>query len=140
MPVFSTSVDIDASPDAVWAVWQDVARWPEWTSSVTEADVLDEANMGLGTRVRFVQPALPPTVWTVIAWELGSRFTWESRRAGVRTFGDHLVVSHQGGCRATATVRHSGLLGFLAAWLYGRLTRRYMEMEAAGLKRRAEAL
>src|ERR1700748_2960446 len=33
MPLFEGGATFDAHPDAVWKVWTDVARWPEWDVS-----------------------------------------------------------------------------------------------------------
>ena len=34
------SIDIDAPPGIVWEVWSDIARWHEWTASITSIDRL----------------------------------------------------------------------------------------------------
>ncbi|CRK59566.1 hypothetical protein [Alloactinosynnema sp. L-07] len=44
---FSAEVVIDASAERVWAVYADVARWPEWTKSVTSVTPLDPGPLRL---------------------------------------------------------------------------------------------
>lgn len=48
------SVDIDASPERVWAVVaEDVTNAPRWTSYLERAEKLDEGAPGKGTRYRY---------------------------------------------------------------------------------------
>jgi len=140
MRTFSASIDIAASPDAVWAVWQDVARWPEWTASMTSVEVVSGTPLDVGTKVRIVQPRLKPVVMTITDAVLHRRFAWASQQPGLRAFADHVLEPKGQGVRVTLSVAFSGALSTIVGWAFGRLTQRYVEMEAAGLKRRAESL
>ena len=66
---FSIITDIDASADLVFAVLIDVERWPEWTPTVTRVERLDGSALPLAisSRIRIVQPKVPPAEWTVTA-------------------------------------------------------------------------
>jgi hypothetical protein len=129
---------IAAPPARVWPVMSDVERWPEWTQSVTKVERLETGPMGPGARARVFQPKLRPAVWTVTDWRPGSSFTWESRTPGLRAVGLHEALPEGGGTRARLAVRFEGPLAGLVAWLAGGLTLRYIQLEAAGLKARAE--
>ena len=131
------AIDIDAQPDRVWAVMADVERWPEWTESMTSVKLLDGA-FGLGKSARVKQPRLPGSVWLVTAFEPGRGFAWETHSLGTHTIGGHRVEPRDSGARATLTIRMTGGLTPLLAPLTSRFVRRYMEMEAAGLKKRSE--
>ena len=72
----SVTIDVDAPPERVWAVMTNVAAWPQWTASVTEATRLDSGHFDVGSRVRIRQPRLPVAVWTVEQVESGRSFTW----------------------------------------------------------------
>jgi uncharacterized protein YndB with AHSA1/START domain len=141
VPDFGTTIDIDAPAEVVWDVIVDVEHWPQWTATMTS--VRRETGSGpltVGERVRVRQPRLPPVVWTVTDVQPGRSFAWTATGPGVRSVGDHAVVPRPDGGGSTATVRFTstGPLAGLSWLLLGRLTRRYVQTEAAGLKERSE--
>lgn len=85
------------------------------------------------------QPGLPTTVWTVTELVDGSHFLWEAKGPGLTTVGGHLVEADGDGARATARLDQKGPGGAVVGLLTACLTRRYLDMEVAGLKARAEA-
>jgi uncharacterized protein YndB with AHSA1/START domain len=134
-----TSIDVAASPDRVWEVLVDVERWPEWTESVTSAKLLDDGPLVVGSRVEVSQPKIPTGTYTVTALESGKSFTWEQRQPGSAVSAHHeCTPSADGGTRVELAVVMTGVLGGVVGRLYRRLTERYLAMEAAGLKARAE--
>jgi len=133
------SVAIDAPVDVVWAVFTDVERWPTWASSFTSLELLD-GPLRPGARVRIQQPRLPTVVWTVTSWEPGRSWTWTATSPGARTEASHVLSPSGSGTVAEQTIRSSGPVGRVAALLLRSLTRRYLSIEAAGLKRRSEAV
>jgi len=137
---FSTSIDIRAAPDRVWAVLCDIERWPEWTSSVTSIQRLDAGSLAVGSRARVCQPNLPPAEWRVTELDEGSRiFTWVMHGPGVQVAGLHRVEAGADGSKVTLSLEFSGLLGPLIARFYRRLNERYLATEAQGLKKRSES-
>ena len=135
---FEDSSVIAAPAATVWAIYSDVERWPDWTASVTSVELLDVGPLRVGSRVRVRQPRLPVAEWTVTEIDAGRWFTWVARGPGIRTTGTHLVVPHGDGARATAILDQGGPLGPVVGFLTRGLTRRYLAMEATGLKARAE--
>ena len=135
---FSTSVDINAAPDAVLAVMSDVERWPEWTASVTSITRLDSGPFAIGSRARIRQPKLPPALWTVSAIEPGRSFTWISKGPGILVTAHHSIDPRAGGSRVTLSIRYEGLLAKLVARMTKDINERYLAMEANGLKARCE--
>lgn len=133
------SVTIAARADLVWSVMSDVRGWPEWTPSVRRVDVLDERPLEVGSRVRLRQPKLPPTVWRVTAYAPGESFVWQAAAPGVTTTAGHRIDRHADGrTTATLSVVQQGPLAGLMWRLIGGLTRRYVDLEAQGLKRYCE--
>jgi uncharacterized membrane protein len=137
--ITTNSVQISAPADVVWSVFTDVERWPTWTQSVTSLQPLDGAGLEVGRRFRIQQPRLPALVWEVTAVEPGRSWTWTARSAGARTDAWH-QVRPQGDAVAVVTqgIDQRGPLGVVVGVLMRRLTRRYLAMEAHGLKRASE--
>lgn len=137
---YEVTVDIDAPAERVWEILTDVERWPEWSDSMSSVERLDDRPFGPGSTARIKQPKLPPAVWEVTDFTPGSAFTWIARNPGLTTTAIHELGSAPGG---PVTVRlvldQSGPLAPLIAVLTGRLSRRYVNMEIQGLKRRAES-
>ena len=133
-------IDIAATAEQVWAALADVERWPEWTASVTSVERLDQTPFGVGSRVRVHQPRLPAATWTVTALEPGRSFEWRSAVPGLLSVAGHRVeATGERASRVTLSVTWSGPLAPVVRLLWGNLSRRYVEMEAQGLKRRCEA-
>jgi uncharacterized membrane protein len=138
MSIEPISIDIEAPPANVFAVLCDVESWPEWNASVTSVKRMDEGAFRLGSRALVRQPALKPAVWKVTALAHGRRFTWVTVNPGVRTEGDHVIEPAGAGSRVTLSLRFSGLLAPLVSRIYRGLSRRFLSLEAQGLKARCE--
>ncbi len=131
---------IDAEPDEVWSVLVDVERWPEWTDSMDRVERLDEGEFGLGSRVRIAQPRLPRATWEVTAFEPGRAFRWVSGSPGAVSMADHEIEAHpDGGTELYLRFEQTGALARLVGPLFKGLVRRYVDMEAEGLKARCES-
>ena len=132
-------VDIDRPPGDVWSVLVDVERWADWTASIAAVERLDRSAFGVGSRVRIRQPRLKTMVWQVSEFQQGRLFTWETQSPGAFTVARHAIrANSRGGSTVTLTIVQTGWLARLLRTLIGRLSRRYLEMEAQGLKRRCE--
>jgi uncharacterized membrane protein len=133
------SIEIDAPAALVWRVFIDVQRWPEWTASVTSLTGLDGADVAVGRRFAIKQPRLPRLVWTVSEVIPGESWTWEQRSFGGVTVARHDVTATDAD---HSLVRQSldqrGPIGALVGRLMAGTTRRYLDLEANGLKARSE--
>ena len=144
------SIEIAASPELIWSTLSDVERWPEWTPSVSEVERLDAGDFGAGSRARVKQPGMPRLVWEVTEYVPGEVFSWASKAPGVTTTGGHRLAAdpsaRAGGgdvpgdrVTVTLTLDQEGFLAAVVWRLTGSRSRRYVQMEADGLKRRCES-
>jgi len=131
---FSITLDIRASSELVWSVMTDVARWPDWTASVSRVKPLTSGPLRINSRVRIHQPKLFAASWRVTELEPGKHFTWVSAAPGVLAIAQHLVQPTTIGCCVTLSVSYKGFLGRLLARWTRDLNDRYLVMEGHGLK------
>jgi uncharacterized membrane protein len=132
-------VAIDAPANVVWEVFSDVERWPEWTGSVTRLVGLDGPELAVGRRFEIKQPRMPKLVWEVTELTTGQSWTWVQRSPGGRTVARHDVIAESDHrTRVRQRLDQGGPVGALVGLLMRGMTRRYLELEAAGLKARSE--
>lgn len=135
----TSSIVIDAPAPVVWDVFVDTGRWHEWTASITSITPLDGPAIEVGNRFRIKQPRFPALVWQVTQVDPGRGWTWVQRSPGGTTAAIHHVRG-EGGRRTVVEQRidQRGPVGTLVGLLTRGLTRRYLELEGQGLKRRSE--
>jgi uncharacterized membrane protein len=133
-----TAIEINATPDRVWDVMKDVERWPEWTDSISRVS-LDAGEPKLGARAKIKQPRFPTMTWKVTQLEPGRGFAWVSSGPGYETVATHAIEATAAGSKVTLSVKQTGWMSHLMPWVSA-ISRRYVEMEAGGLKQRSEAL
>ncbi|OBB72850.1 SRPBCC family protein [Mycobacterium sp. 852014-52144_SCH5372336] len=136
--------EIDAPAAVVWDVFSDVERWPEWTASVTRLVALDSRELAVGNRFEIKQPRMPKLVWEVTEVVPGASWTWVQRSPGGLTVARHDVspvsADSQGRTRIHQRLEQRGRVGALVGLLMRSMTKRYLDLEAEGLKARCERL
>jgi ligand-binding SRPBCC domain-containing protein len=134
-----TTATIDAAPEVVWSILVDVESWPSLTESMTSVERLDAGPLQVGSKVRIRQPKLPPATWNVTEVVDTERFVWTARGPGFRSTAYHEITAVDGGkTQLRLAVEQAGPLAGLVGGLGKDLTDRYIALEAAGVKRRAE--
>jgi hypothetical protein len=137
---YAETIITNADLERAWTALERVTSYPRWTASVSTVEALDGPALAPGNRFRIRQPGLPPTVWRVSDVRQGSFFAWDSRVPGVYTVGYHrLDPEADGTTRIRIGIRQTGALAWLVALFTAARTRRYLRLEAAGLKAAAEA-
>jgi uncharacterized membrane protein len=135
------SVEIDAPAALVWDVFTDVEHWPEWTASVTSLVGLDGSGLAVGRRFAIKQPGMQKLIWQVTEIDPGTSWTWVQRSPGVLVTANHYVVGQPGGrTLVRQQLDQAGVLGSLVGRLMAKKTKRFLTLEAQGLKARSEQL
>jgi hypothetical protein len=138
MVEFRETLTVSAAVADVAQVLHAVERWPSWNPSVSRVARHGSGPVAVGDSVTVKQPRLPAASWTITALDR-SGFTWKSSSLGVRSTGDHWAQEAGDGHTAvTLTLTLSGPLARMIAMLYSGLIRRYVRMEADGLRREVE--
>ena len=137
---FEVVVDIEADAGRVGEVLVDVEAWPTWTSTMTSVQRTESGPLAVGSTARIRQPRLGSMLWTVTELAEGRSFTWEAKRPGLRFIAAHLLdVESPNSTKVTLSLQQSGAVGAVIAPLTGGPARRNVEIEAQGLKKRAES-
>ena len=139
--ITDAGIDIEAPAAVVWDVFSDVERWHEWTDSVTSLVALDGPGIAVGKRFEIKQPRMLKLVWEVTEVTPGRSWTWVQRSPGGLTLASHDVTAlSDGQTRVQQRIDQRGPIGFLVGVGMRKMTRRYLDMEAVGLKARSEHL
>src|SRR4051812_13127104 len=132
-------VDIDAPAAVVWEVFSDAEGWPEWTAWVTQLVALDGPGRAAGQRFEIQRPRMPKLVWEVPEVTPGAAWTWVQRSPGGLTVPRHEVIPESDRrTRVRQQLDQRGPIGAMVGLLMRGMTRRYLDLEAAGLKARSE--
>jgi uncharacterized membrane protein len=135
------SIEIDAPAQLVWEVFSDVERWPEWTASVTSLVGRDGSNLAVGKRFSIKQPGMSELTWKVTDIDSGLSWTWVQRAPGAFASARHDVIAQPDGrTLVRQQLDQRGVLGALVARLMINKTKRFLQLEAHGLKTRSEQL
>ena len=139
MPLYTTSVLIDAPRDNVWHVLSDVTKWPLWTPTVTSVSTLDGSELHVGRRFTVTQPKLRPATWTVTSVNPSAGFVWESRVPGMVMIAEHMIEPVVGGqTRVDLSFEFRGLFGAVLGRLSKSLVQSYLDTEADSLRKKVE--
>jgi hypothetical protein len=138
MVAFDARMAARAAVADVVRVLHEVQHWPSWNAAVSYVDRRGSGPLAVGEKVTVKQPRLPAARWTVTAVD-GSGFAWVSSSLGVHSTGEHWVQQAADG-RADVTLKLilSGPLAPITGLAFSRLIRRYIQMEADGLRREVE--
>jgi carbon monoxide dehydrogenase subunit G len=133
------TLSISAPPERVWTIMTDVERWPEWTESMKSVERLDSEEFGVGSKAKLkIRRSPNANVWTVTELTPNRSFAWETNSGGVKGVAVHLIEPVGNGSKVTLIVDLSGIVATLFGWIIGPESRKNVDMEAEGLKRRSE--
>ena len=137
---FERSVEIDAPQQRVWDVLSDLEAWPQRIETVDSVALLTPAPITKGSRVRLKQPKLGEGTWDITVWDAPSYFEWTQKTVGATSVaGQRVEALGEGRARLTLTLDMRGFLIPIFGRIFKKLTNRYMNLEAEGIKRAAES-
>jgi uncharacterized membrane protein len=136
---FEKTIEINAPQQRVWDVLTDLQAWPQRIETVDTVELLTPPPIAKGSRVRLKQPKLGEGTWDITVWDAPSYFEWTQKTSGITSVAGHRVEAlAESRARLTLTLDMRGLLIPIVMFYKG-LTNRYMNLEAEGMKRAAEA-
>jgi uncharacterized protein YndB with AHSA1/START domain len=107
-----------APPEAVWALWEDPARWPEWNEQLESGEVAGELAVGTDVTVKFKRGGRMRR--TVTALEPGRLLVDEAKMPGCRFGHEHRVEPAGSGSEITHRLYVTGPTSGLFSRLLGR--------------------
>ena len=136
---YEQTIQIAAPPEGVWAVLVDGEAWPAWHASMSSVQLVTPGPLRLGSVAKVRQPRLAPATMTVSEFRDGRSFAWSTGNRLLATVGDHRIEPAAEGSHVTLALRQRGPLAGVVGALYRGLIRRYLRLEAEGLKRASES-
>ena len=112
------AVETSAAPGALWALIEQVGRWPEWDRSLGAAFL--KGPLAVGSKVRLDSTPRFPKEFTLAGLEAPSRLVLESRLPGAVLRRAILVEPSPLGARLTLLLELQGPLAWLQALSLGR--------------------
>ena len=139
MKTVSATIQIDAPPEAVWAVLTDLGRYPEWNPLFREAS----GQVAVGNRItlRSVHPAngrMMTVKPKITVADPGAELRWVSSLPGVMSGEHHFTLTPaDGGTKVEQSETFRGLLTAFGGKTFTNAEASFRALNEA-LKRRAE--
>lgn len=140
MARYRTEIEVDATPEVVFAFLEDFSNAADWDPGVRRAERLDDGAVGVGSRFALdllVAGRTQRWVYEVERHQAPRRVTFVTRKDSA-TGIDDVVVEPRGADGSLvvwdATFRFNGLLGTLVDPVFGLVFQRIAGRAVAGLR------
>jgi carbon monoxide dehydrogenase subunit G len=112
---FSSSVEISAPPEKVFALVDNLEDWPQWIPSIKRIEKLTEGPLTVGSQIRVTAKSgiTIKLLMTIIEFIPGQRGVMQGSVLGTRMTRYYTFEPVEQGTRLTAGGEVSGLLAFL---------------------------
>ena len=107
-----------ADPEAVWALWADPGRWPEWNEQLHSAELRGPLEPGTEAVIKYKRGGR--MVLELVAVEPGRRLAYEARLPLARFGHEHRVEPSGSGSELTHRAYLRGPLSAPFSVLFGR--------------------
>ncbi|MEQ1519160.1 MAG: SRPBCC family protein [Usitatibacteraceae bacterium] len=136
---YESTVDIDAPLARVWETIIDIERWPEWTTTVSDAKVRGGGKLQADSAVTVHRPKFPTAVWHVTAFEPEKFLELRTGLPGMRIVASRTLVPRGAGCTLTLTLAFKGMFAGMFKERTRERSNRYLTVVTAAIKRRCES-
>lgn len=136
--IIKHTVETTASPEAIWAIWQDVTNWNTWDHGIEYSTIDGPFKAGTtGT----LKPKGGPLVHTKLtAVEPKKMFIDEAKLTFARIIVSHFLTESNGKTNVTHQIEMTGPLAFFFAFVIGRNMKKNLPQEMAAMIKKAESL
>jgi carbon monoxide dehydrogenase subunit G len=112
---FSSSIVVNAPPDRVFSLVDNLEEWPQWIPSILRIEKLSDGPLKEGSRIRVTAKSgiTVRLLMTITEFVPGRRGVMEGRVLGVRMVRYYTFEPVEGGTRLTAGGEVSGILACL---------------------------
>ena len=112
---FSSSVEIDAPPEKVWALVNDLEEWPQWIPSMKKIEKLSEGALGVGSQIHVTAKSIITVklLMTITEFVPGRHAVMQGKVLGTNMTRYYTFEPVNQRTRLTAGGEVSGLLAFL---------------------------
>lgn len=114
----SHTATASAPPEAIWALWENPARWPEWNDQLESGELEGDLAVGTGATVKFKRGG--KMRFTVVELDPGRLFTDEAKLPGSRFGHEHRVEPAGAGSKITHRLYLKGPTSGAFSRLFGR--------------------
>jgi uncharacterized protein YndB with AHSA1/START domain len=133
-------VQIQASPEQVWALLIRARHWPKWYSNSKNVRLPEKSHLDLKAGMRFRWKTFGLNlVSEVVEFVPGERLAWNARGLGTWVYHAWLLRPVDGGCWVLTEENQHGWLCRLHKFVYPQDMYRKHQMWLEGLKKKAEA-
>ena len=133
---FENSVDIDASPETIWAAVNNPKEWSQWVPSIKKVERISEGPLGVGSQLRITAMAgiTVKLLMTITEFVLGQRVVMQGKILGTKLIRSYVLEPRNQKTRFIASGEVSGLL----AWLVRRGGQALSDEIVRSLKKKIE--
>lgn len=112
---FSSSLEVDAPPEKVWALVNELEEWPRWIPSIKKIEKLSEGALGEGSQIRVTAKSIITVklLMTITEFVPGQRAVMQGKVLGTKMTRYYNFQPVNQRTRLTAGGEVSGLLAFL---------------------------
>jgi uncharacterized protein YndB with AHSA1/START domain len=111
---------IGAPAEAIWELWQDTTRWPEWNEQIERVELDGEDELGVGVTVKTKMRRGGTVRHVVIEYEPGTLLIYEARFPGARAGLEHRLREGRRSVEVTHRRYVDGPLASIWAAMIGR--------------------